>query len=351
MGRLPSKNLEEHNRNLDKNLCEYNPGLERNIFLIKLFGLMGVVVTMPFGVLALFRGNTTLSMILISISSILILNYFFASKREKYTFASNVIVYLFLFLFLYLVYSGGIENTGSLWIYVFPALALFLHGFKHGLIDIGIFALGMIVILYFPIDTALMASYSDDYKSRLLLSFVAVTFLASLYEYSSIKSFDRVCTLTKKLINVAKEEQLAELARKRSIGEEYELMFAYAKKHDESMSIVLGDIDYLHDIKGRYGDDVGEMVIDEIKNGIENCIKNSEAIVRWTGAEFLILLPKTVYDDALKFAQALEQRIKNLTLMHGGKPMHISLSTGVADIENSHSLYATIRNADSKMYS
>ncbi|MBA1420713.1 MAG: GGDEF domain-containing protein [Epsilonproteobacteria bacterium] len=350
MGRLPSKNIEEYKKNVNENVCEYNPGLARNIFLIKLFGLMGVVVTMPFGILALFRGNTTLSMMLICISSVLILNYFFASKREKYAFSSSVIVYLFLCLFLYLVYSGGIENTGSLWIYVFPALALFLHGFKHGLIDIGIFVLGMIIILYMPLDAPLMATYNDEYKSRLLFSFVTVSFLASLYEYFSGKSFEQVCALSKKLIKVAKEEHLAELARKRGIGEEYELLFAYAKKHNESMSIVLADIDYLPDIKGRYGNDIGEMVIHEIKHSIENCIKNSEAIVRWSGAEFLILLPQTVYADACKFAEALEQRIKNMTLTHDGKPMHISLTTGVTDIENSNSIYAAIRNADSKMY-
>ena len=350
MGRLPSKNLEEYKKSVNQNVCEYNPRLARNIFLIKLFGLMGVLVTMPFGVLALFRGHTTLSMILMSISSVLILNYFFSSKREKYVFASNVIVYLFLSLFLYLIYSGGIENTGSLWIYVFPALALFLHGFKHGLIDIGIFVLGTILILYIPLDTPLLATYSDEYKSRLLLSFITVSFLASLYEYFSLKSFEQVCALSKKLINVAKEEHLAELARKRGIGEECEILFSYAKKHNEKMSIVLADIDYLPDIRGRYGNDVGEMVIYEIKHAIENCTKNSEAIVRWTGAEFLILLPQTVHDDACKFTEALEQRIKNMTLTHDGKPIHISLTTGVADIENSDSIYAAIRNADSKMY-
>ncbi len=278
------------------------------------------------------------------------LNYFFAIKREKYALSSNLIVYLFLCLFLYLVYSGGIENTGSLWIYVFPALALFLHGFKHGLIDIGIFALGMIMILYIPIDTPFMATYRDEYKSQLLLSFTTVAFFASLYEYSSAKSLDQVCALSKKLIDEAKEEQSVELVNKRGIGEEYELLFAYAKEHDKNMSIVLADIDYLPDIKGRYGDDVSEMVIHEIKQGIENCIKNSEAIVRWTGAEFIILLPKTVYNDACKFAEALKQRIKNMTLTHDNKPMHISLTTGVTDIENSHSIYAAIRNADSKMY-
>ena len=346
MGQLPSENIEDYK----KNLCVYNPGLARNIFLIKLFGLMGVVVTMPFGILAVFNGNTTLSITLICISFVLIFNYFFARKRKKYAFASHVIVYLFFSLFLCLIYSGGIGNTGSLWIYVFPALALFLHGFKHGLIDIGIFVLGTILILYMPLDTPLLATYSDEYKSHLLFSFVTVSFLTSLYEYSSLKSFEQVCTLSKKLIHVAKEDHLAELASKRGIGEEYELLFAYAKKHDENMSIVLADIDYLPDIKGRYGDDVGEMVIHEIKHGIENCIKNSEAIVRWTGAEFLILLPQTVYNDACKFAEALEQRIKNMTLTHDSKPMHISLTTGVADIENSHSIYAAIRNADSKMY-
>ena len=259
-------------------------------------------------------------------------------------------VYQFFVLFLYLVYSGGVVHTGSLWIFTFPALALFLHGLKHGLIDIGVFFL--IITLMFSLNdgTYLEANYTDEYKIRLLLIFAVVTLLTSLYEYSSIYSFKQMRALTKKLIDIAKEEQLSELSDKRGIYEEMELLFYYAKEHNESLVIMLCDIDYLHDIRGRYGDDVGEMVITEISQEMQNSIKNSDTVAKWSGEEFIILLPKMKLSDAYKYATALEKRIKNLRIMHDRKLIQVSLTTGASDIENIKSIYSAVRQADNKMY-
>lgn len=352
MERLSSQCIEENRMKKESEVWTYNPSLMQNIFLIKLFGLIGVIVTMFFASILLYNGNIVLSMILIIVSAILIVNYFVLIKLEKYNIASNILVYIFLCLFLYLVYSGGVQRTGALWIYIFPILALFLQGFKHGLIDIGICILGIISIFYvLPPKTPLIAVYSDTFKSQLLFSFTLVSFLASLYEFFRVKSCTQVCELSKKLVKISKEEHLSELTRKRCIGEECEILFADAKKHNENMSVVLVDIDYLSDIKRRYGDSIEEIIVDKITHKIKNCIKNDDALIRWTGAEFLILLPYTTYDSAHKFAEELKQRIKNMTLKYDNNPIHMTLTTGVADILNNNSIYTTIRNANNEMYS
>ena len=329
---------------------EEDPEVLGKIFILKLFVMLGMLFSLPFGVLSLFQDNYILSLFLLSTSAILTINYYLIVNKQTYTLSAHIMVYLFLVLYIYLVYSGGVEDTGSLWIYVFPSLALFLHGLKHGLIDIAIFII--LLSLMFLIDNGsyLEGSYSDEYKIRLLLSFLMVTLLSSLYEYSSTKSLAQMRVLTEKLIGVAKQEQLLELTKRRGIYAEMEVLFTYAKENNEALSIILCDIDYLHDINGRYGTDVGDMVIKEIEEEIQKSINNSATVAKWSGEEFLILLPKTEFSDAHKFSLALEQRIKNLKIIHDRKPIQVSITTGVSDIENTKSIYSAVRQADNKMY-
>jgi len=327
-----------------------NPKFLRKIFIIKLFGLIGILFTFPLGVLALINGNYTLSFTLIIIAILLGTNYFVIAKKLNYALSANIIVYLFLVLFIYLVYSGGVSHTGTLWIYTFPALALFLHGLKHGLIDIAIFV-SLLILMFVLFDSSILEEhYSTAYKLRLILSFLVVTFLSSLYEYSNAKFFDEMQLLTEKLINVAKEDQLSELVKKRGIHEEMECLYQEAKMKSEPMCVMLCDIDYLHDINNRYGHEVGDMVIKEIVTEIQNSIKNSDTLSIWSGEEFLILLPKTELHDAYNFARALEKRIENLEISYDRHPIQLSLSIGISNIEHVKSIYAAVRHADNAMY-
>ena len=327
-----------------------DPEALRRISILKLFGGIGILFTLPFAVLSLFEDNYLLSLILLLIVALLSINHYLITNKETYVFGSHIIVYIFFFLFLYLVYSGGVGNTGSLWIYVFPAVALSLHGLKYGLVDIFIFIIFLSLMFFINNGSYLEAMHTDDYKIRLLLSFSVVTLLTSLYEYSNIKSFSKMRILTKKLIDVAKKEQLTELASKRGIYEEMELLFHYAKEHNETLVVMLCDIDYLQDIYGRYGHAVGEMVIKEISQEIHNSIKNSDSVARWSGEEFIILFPQTELSDVYKYSSALEKRIKNLKIIHDRQLIQVSLTIGVSDIENVKSVYSAVRQAENKMY-
>ncbi len=332
------------------NQDKHDPEAIQKLFILKLFAAWSIIFTFFFGLLCLFEKNTFLSLFLLATSIILLLNYYLITKKEKYTMGTHIIVYLFMFLFFYLVYSGGIANTGSLWIYTFPALALFLHGLKHGLIDIFIFIFCLFFVFYLGNEQFLEASYTSEYKIHLILSFLMVTLLSALYEYSRIKALNQMRQLSTELIENAKDVQLSELSKQRGLYEEVEVLYAQAKENNEKLCIVLCDIDYMHDIFSRFGEEVGDMVIDEITKEIEKSLKNSEGIVRWSGEEFLIVLPNTPYDDAVLYANALEKRIQNYKMKYDGKIMPVSLTTGVTDSKNIKSIYRLIRQADSKMY-
>lgn len=235
---------------------------------------MSIIFTFSFAVLSFLSTNNQLSSILMLTAALLGMNYFFVPRNA----------------------------------HAFPALALFLHGLKHGLVNIRIFVFILSVIFLVNNDAYLVTSYSSEYKLRLILSFLTVTFLSSLYEYSSTKSFKE---MTEKLITVAKQNQLSEFTNNRGVHEEMEALYQHAKEHDEPLSIMLCDIDYLHDINGRYGHDVGDMVIKKVTKEIQNSIKNTHALTR---------------------------RIKNLNVMHDRNKIQVSLTMGVSDTKSVNSI-------------
>jgi len=197
---------------------------------------------------------------------------------------------------------------------------------------------------------SLWQMFYGDLILVLILIFISV--LLSVNYFFVIKTLKSILDSTQIDTSVYKEMSLPskEDVVTETIHNTFQRLFFDAKTQHQSLSVILCDIDYLYDIKERYGKDVANMVIEEVQKEIENSIQNSEVVFSWTGEEFLILLPRTTYDNAYKFSLSLEKRIENLSVMYDSKPIRVSLTTGVTDIENSHSIYATIRNADSKMY-
>ena len=47
----------------------------------------------------------------------------------------------------YLVFSGGVENTGPLWVFIVAPVTVFIHGLKRGLIDIALLLLSVLLCL------------------------------------------------------------------------------------------------------------------------------------------------------------------------------------------------------------
>lgn len=86
--------------------------------------------------------------------------------------------------FLYLTATGGFENTGILWCYVFPPLSFYILGQRAGL-AVNLFVIaGYSIILFLPGFPFYIAQYNPAYPFRFVLSMVFVTIIVLFLEYS-----------------------------------------------------------------------------------------------------------------------------------------------------------------------
>ena len=314
------------------------------IYLIYTFSLIGFLFSFTLGLAGVSTSNYILTSFLLGGSLILCLNIYYLKITGNHRVSSNVFLYLFIAAMIYLVYSGGVHNTGPLWIYSLPALTLFIHGLKKGLIDTTIFLLIISIILFYPNDLLLEASYSHEFKVRLILSLILTVLLSSVYEYSRMQSFLKMQQLREALEYVSTRDSLTTLYNRRGGHDQIE-------KLDKSMGAVLMcDIDHFKKINDTYGHYAGDFILKEVAKTIKDTIRKGDIAVRWGGEEFFIFLPKTNIDNGYTVAEKIRKHIENFPLEYNDSIINVTISIGVAEVNKKIDLEEAIRNADDSMY-
>ncbi len=87
------------------------------------------------------------------------------------------------------------------------------------------------------------------------------------------------------------------------------------KKYEKTLSLILLDIDKFKFINDNFGHDFGDKVLKEFSKILNKNIRDNDVLCRFGGEEFLILLPLTFKDIAIKIAERLrliiEKSFKN----------------------------------------
>ncbi len=162
----------------------------RKAVTINLFSFIGLFFMFFYAVESYFNNNFKHALILISFAIFTIFLFLFLRKTKNYVVASHALILVMIFLEVYLLVTGGDNNTGILWLYIFPILCLFTVGVRTGIIYI-IFILSFIMIIFY-LEPSFAAKYNPVLKSRFLSTFIAVTFIAITFEFVRQKTYNEL---------------------------------------------------------------------------------------------------------------------------------------------------------------
>ncbi|MBP2300420.1 GGDEF domain-containing protein [Azospirillum picis] len=86
----------------------------------------------------------------------------------------------------------------------------------------------------------------------------------------------------------------------RRIGEELlKLQVAHAERTAQPLAAIFVDLDDFKAVNDRFGHDEGDRVLRHAANTIRSLLRQSDALVRWGGEEFLVIMPDTAVDGAM----------------------------------------------------
>ncbi len=315
------------------------------IYLIYSFSLIGFIFVFVLGLSGIYTSSHILTSFLLGGSLLLLLNIFYLKHTDNYQISGYIVLYLFSILMLFLVYSGGVENTGALWIYCLPPIALYIHGLKRGLLDMSIFIFLMIFILFYPNKDFLEAEYTTVFKVRIVLSFLLLVALSAVYGYSREKSSKKMIKMRKDLEFFLRRDELTGLYNRRGYQDKiHSIKATYG-------AILMCDIDHFKRINDTYGHDVGDYTIQEVSKCIRNNLRKNDIAVRWGGEEFFVFLAETTSDNAYIVSEKLRESIENIAIRYDKHiEVHVTMSIGISTVSDGISLEDAIRNADNAMY-
>jgi diguanylate cyclase (GGDEF)-like protein len=120
-----------------------------------------------------------------------------------------------------------------------------------------------------------------------------------------------------------------------------------AQRYHQSTALIILDIDHFKAVNDNYGHPMGDRVLRQVSDILSENLRQSDALGRWGGEEFLILLPQINVAAATSVAEKLRQAI--FTAEFGlNEPLSVSL--GVADLQRGESAGDWIKRADQALY-
>lgn len=106
---------------------------------------------------------------------------------------------------------------------------------------------------------------------------------------------------------------------------------ARARRFGHPVSVVLCDIDHFKHINDTFGHHQGDNVLQSIANLLQRMTRQDvDAVVRYGGEEFLLILPATGLAGAVDLTDRLREAFAALTFTVDGEPVPTSASFGVA---------------------
>ncbi|HEY5629422.1 MAG TPA: diguanylate cyclase [Candidatus Limnocylindrales bacterium] len=146
-------------------------------------------------------------------------------------------------------------------------------------------------------------------------------------------------------------DSLTGLANRRSLEETLRAEVARAIRFDESVCLVLADLDDFKRINDRYGHAVGDEVLKEFAAVLGDTVRESDAAGRWGGEEFALVLGATDLAGGLRLAEraraAFDERV---VVLPDGSRIHATASFGVAAFPEIPERDLLLEAADAALY-
>lgn len=150
---------------------------------------------------------------------------------------------------------------------------------------------------------------------------------------------------------LADTDELTGIHNRRYFFDLAEKEFDRIQRTRQPMTIMILDVDHFKQINDRYGHLVGDAVLQSVCQRMSASLRDSDALGRYGGEEFSILLPQTGQAAAIQIAERLQRNVSNTPIETEAGPLTVYLSIGVATIDRgTPSLHALINRADQAMY-
>jgi diguanylate cyclase (GGDEF)-like protein len=151
--------------------------------------------------------------------------------------------------------------------------------------------------------------------------------------------------------HMAHHDPLTGLSNRTLFQQRLEQLIAHARQHDESVATMFLDLDQFNQINDSFGHAVGDLVLREISQRLTRCLRETDALARWGGDEFVVALSTPdVEETSRRVAEAMLESL-HAPVFAEKHELHLSGSIGISLYPaDGLDVQTLLRAADTAMY-
>lgn len=150
---------------------------------------------------------------------------------------------------------------------------------------------------------------------------------------------------------LAQLDPLTALNNRRAFYDKTGVAWSLAMRHGHATSVMLLDIDHFKAINDAQGHAHGDAVLRAVAELLRHSVRQGDVAARWGGEEFIVFLPETDTEEAMRLAERLRKAIAALRVPHEDGATAATASFGLAQCGPAHhTLDALIAAADECLY-
>jgi len=154
------------------------------------------------------------------------------------------------------------------------------------------------------------------------------------------------------LYNLANRDHLTQTYNKKHFLDRLYTDFSFARRHKDSLSVIMLDIDTFKKINDTYGHLAGDSILQEMCRRLTEQLRKEDILARYGGEEFVLLLRSTDKNNAVAVAEKMRQSIESPPFRIGKHEEKITISLGISsfDGDNYKDAKQMLLRADHRLY-
>ena len=130
---------------------------------------------------------------------------------------------------------------------------------------------------------------------------------------------------------LSQADYLTELANRRAMMKSLAAEQTRSSRTGRGFGLIMTDIDNFKQVNDRFGHSCGDEILVEVSKRLVKALRNQDITSRWGGEEFLLLLPETSLQSAVKVAKKTRALIEDTPFICNNVSINLTMTFGVSE--------------------
>ncbi len=145
-------------------------------------------------------------------------------------------------------------------------------------------------------------------------------------------------------------DKLTKLKNRMGFYSDFSRKYSKAIEDNKAISLFISDIDKFKRVNDTYGHNAGDDVLSFVASLLEGDCTDNEAVYRWGGEEFIMMMVGASLDDCVRKAEQMREKIMNSSIDADGNVINVTMSFGCRLFDPDMSIEDNISKADEHLY-